>query len=113
MTYCLNPNCTQPKNAPTALICESCGSKLLLHDRYQTLRILGKGGFGATFVSSDLFLPDKPLCVVKQLQTLGGDCLIADVFAPAVSSTDYREKGDKQAVPAPIKDYIEGQKLYA
>ncbi|MDJ0561420.1 MAG: nicotinic acid mononucleotide adenylyltransferase, partial [Microcystis sp. M53599_WE4] len=32
---------------------------------------------------------------------------------PAVSSTDYREKGDKQAVPAPIKDYIEGQKLYA
>ncbi|MFM6633270.1 MAG: 4-Cys prefix domain-containing protein, partial [Microcystis panniformis] len=25
MTYCLNPNCTQPKNAPTALICESCG----------------------------------------------------------------------------------------
>ncbi len=49
---------------------------------------------------------------IEQLQTLGGDCLIADVFAPAVSSTDYREKGDKQAVPAPIKDYIEGQKLY-
>ena len=68
MTYCLNPNCTQPKNAPTALICESCGSKLLLHDRYQTLGILGKGGFGTTFVSSDLSLPDKPLCVVKQLQ---------------------------------------------
>ena len=50
---------------------------------------------------------------IEQLQTLGGDCLIADVFAPAVSSTDYREKGDKQAVPAPIKDYIERQKLYA
>jgi nicotinate-nucleotide adenylyltransferase len=50
---------------------------------------------------------------IEQLEKLGGDCLIADVFAPAVSSTDYREKGDKQAVPAPIKDYIEGQKLYA
>jgi len=68
MTYCLNPDCPQPKNAPKALICESCGSKLLLHDRYQILGILGKGGFGATFVSSDLSLPGNPLCVVKQLR---------------------------------------------
>lgn len=68
MTYCLNPDCPQPKNSPTALICDSCGSKLLLHDRYQILGILGKGGFGATFVSSDLSLPGKPICVVKQLQ---------------------------------------------
>ncbi|MDJ0545491.1 MAG: serine/threonine-protein kinase, partial [Microcystis sp. M53601_WE4] len=88
MTYCLNPNCTQPKNAPTALICESCGSKLLLHDRYQTLRILGKGGFGATFVSSDLSLPDKPLCVVKQLQPPPQD---ANVFRMA------RELFDREA----------------
>lgn len=68
MTYCLNPDCPQPKNSPTALICDSCGSKLLLHDRYQILGILGKGGFGATFLSSDLSLPDKPICVVKQLR---------------------------------------------
>jgi serine/threonine-protein kinase len=68
MTYCLNPDCPQPKNAPKALICESCGSKLLLHDRYHILGILGKGGFGATFVSSDLSLPGNPLCVVKQLR---------------------------------------------
>lgn len=68
MTYCLNPDCPQPKNSPTALICDSCGSKLLLHDRYQILGILGKGGFGETFLSSDLSLPDKPTCVVKQLR---------------------------------------------
>jgi serine/threonine-protein kinase len=68
MTYCLNPDCPQPKNTPKALICQSCGSKLLLHDRYQILGILGKGGFGATFVSSDLSLPGNPLCVVKQLR---------------------------------------------
>ncbi|GCL50636.1 serine/threonine protein kinase [Microcystis aeruginosa NIES-3804] len=68
MTYCLNPDCPQPKNSPTALICDSCGAKLLLHDRYQILGILGKGGFGATFVSSDLSLAGKPICVVKQLQ---------------------------------------------
>ena len=68
MTYCVNPACFQPKNAPKASICENCGSKLLLHDRYQTLRILGKGGFGATFAASDLSLPGKPICVVKQLR---------------------------------------------
>jgi nicotinate-nucleotide adenylyltransferase len=50
---------------------------------------------------------------IKQLQKLGGDCLIADLFAPAVSSTDYREKRDDHAVIAPIKDYIDRQKLYA
>jgi nicotinate-nucleotide adenylyltransferase len=50
---------------------------------------------------------------IKQLQKLGGDCLIADVFAPAVSSTDYREKGDNHAVTAAIQDYINRQKLYA
>jgi nicotinate-nucleotide adenylyltransferase len=50
---------------------------------------------------------------IKQLQNLGGNCLIADVFAPDVSSSDYREKGDDHAVTAPIKDYIARQKLYA
>jgi len=68
MSYCVNPACSQPKNAPTASICENCGSKLLLHERYQILRILGKGGFGATFAASDLSLPGKPICVVKQLR---------------------------------------------
>lgn len=77
MTYCLNPDCPQPKNAATALICESCGSKLLLHNRYRILGILGKGGFGATFVSSDLSLPGTPICVVKQLRPCTDD---ANVF---------------------------------
>ena len=76
-SYCLNPDCPQPKNAATALICESCGSKLLLHNRYRILGILGKGGFGATFVSSDLSLPGTPLCVVKQLRPCTDD---ANVF---------------------------------
>ncbi|MDV2998735.1 MAG: Serine/threonine-protein kinase B [Chroococcopsis gigantea SAG 12.99] len=68
MSYCINPSCSQPKNPPDTLNCQSCGSKLLLHDRYQILGILGKGGFGATFASLDTSLPGKPLCVVKQLR---------------------------------------------
>ncbi|MDJ0671054.1 MAG: serine/threonine-protein kinase, partial [Microcystis sp. M53598_WE2] len=114
MTYCLNPNCTQPKNAPTALICESCGSKLLLHDRYQTLRILGKGGFGATFVSSDLSLPDKPLCVVKQLQPPPKD---ASVFRMAKDLFDREAEtlaklGVHPQIPRLLDYFEDNQEFY-
>ncbi|MGK7874239.1 MAG: pentapeptide repeat-containing protein [Xenococcaceae cyanobacterium] len=68
MKYCLNPDCPKPKNPPDAEICNACGSKLLLHNRYRVITILGKGGFGATFLAIDIILPGKPRCVVKQLR---------------------------------------------
>ncbi|MCU0537654.1 MAG: serine/threonine-protein kinase [Hydrococcus sp. Prado102] len=68
MSYCVNPSCPQPKNLKNAEVCQACGSKLNLRDRYQVLGILGKGGFGATFAAIDLMLPGKPWCVVKQLR---------------------------------------------
>lgn len=50
---------------------------------------------------------------LEALRSLGGKCKIADVDAPAISSTAYREKRDKNAVTAPVKDYIKREKLYA
>jgi nicotinate-nucleotide adenylyltransferase len=50
---------------------------------------------------------------IQQLEALGGICSIADIGAPPVSSTDYREKGDDEAVISPIRDYIDREKLYA
>ncbi|BAZ37803.1 serine/threonine protein kinase [Calothrix sp. NIES-4101] len=44
-----------------------CGSKLLFRDRYEILRILGRGGFGVTFLAKNMSLPGNPLCVIKQL----------------------------------------------
>jgi serine/threonine protein kinase len=44
-----------------------CGSKLLFRDRYEILRILGRGGFGVTFLAKNMTLPGNPLCVIKQL----------------------------------------------
>ena len=68
MSYCLNPNCPQPKNSTGALVCKACGWKLLLHKKYSVLKKLGQGGFGATFLAQDEILPGKPKCVIKQLQ---------------------------------------------
>ncbi|MEA5569438.1 serine/threonine-protein kinase [Calothrix sp. UHCC 0171] len=46
---------------------QMCGSKLLFRDRYEILRILGRGGFGVTFLAKNMSLPGNPLCVIKQL----------------------------------------------
>jgi serine/threonine-protein kinase len=44
-----------------------CGTKQRFHDRYEIVRILGRGGFGVTFLARDVALPGQPLCVIKQL----------------------------------------------
>jgi serine/threonine-protein kinase len=44
-----------------------CGKQQLFRDRYEVLRMLGRGGFGVTFLARDRSLPGEPLCVIKQL----------------------------------------------
>lgn len=68
MSYCLNPDCPQPKNPTHVETCQACGSKLLLRDRYRVIKALGQGGFGATFLAKDESLPGEPCCVIKQLR---------------------------------------------
>ena len=68
MSYCLNPACTNPENLANTELCQACGSKLLLRDRYRVVQALGQGGFGATFLSKDESLPGTPYCVIKQLR---------------------------------------------
>lgn len=69
MSYCLNPTCPEPINTIQAKICEACGNELLLGDRYQLLRYIGKGGFGRTFLAADLSSPEQSLGVMKQLRS--------------------------------------------
>lgn len=68
MSYCLNPDCSQPKNPPHVNVCQACGRQLLLRDRYRVFKTLGQGGFGATFLAQDESLPGNPSCVIKQLR---------------------------------------------
>jgi serine/threonine protein kinase len=66
MSYCLNPRCPNPQNTNDSKFCLSCGSKLLLKDRYRAIKPIGQGGFGRTFVAVDEDKPSKPHCVIKQ-----------------------------------------------
>lgn len=49
------------------LLGKLCGTKQRFRDRYEILKILGRGGFGVTFLARDAGLPGEPLCVIKQL----------------------------------------------
>ncbi|AKG22737.1 serine/threonine-protein kinase [Calothrix sp. 336/3] len=66
MSYCLNPQCPKPQNTNAGNFCLTCGSKLLLKERYRAIKPIGQGGFGRTFVAVDEDKPSKPRCVIKQ-----------------------------------------------
>lgn len=50
---------------------------------------------------------------LEELRKLGAEVAIADLQAPAVSSTAYRENRDTQAITPPVEDYIHKEHLYA
>lgn len=68
----MNRSSTQIPNSYAEILQQTqlgqmCGSKRLFRERYEILRILGRGGFGVTFLAKNAVLPGKPLCVIKQL----------------------------------------------
>ncbi|WP_199249046.1 serine/threonine-protein kinase [[Phormidium] sp. ETS-05] len=65
MSYCLNPDCRQPKNSEGTKFCLSCGAKLTLKDRYRAIAPIGQGGMGRTFLGVD---EDRlnAQCAIKQ-----------------------------------------------
>ncbi len=51
----------------------------ILRSRYKIIRQLGKGGFGDTYLASDLDLPGNPYCVVKHLQPKNSNSQLLDI----------------------------------
>lgn len=64
MSYCLNPDCPKPQNPDDAKFCVTCGTKLLLKDRYRATELLGRGGCSKTFKAVDQDRLNHP-CVIK------------------------------------------------
>jgi formylglycine-generating enzyme required for sulfatase activity len=113
MSHCLNPDCLY-KNLETTQICQKCGTKLLLGDRYRALSILGKGGFGRTFLAIDEFKPSKPKCVIKQfLPNVKGKSAIAkatELFAQEAIALD--ELGKHEQIPELLAYFNQEERQY-
>ncbi|MEG3969717.1 serine/threonine-protein kinase [Microcoleus sp. T2B6] len=81
MSYCINPECQNPQNSHTAKFCLNCGFNLLLRQRYRPIELLGRGGFGKTFLAIDQDIPSVPRCAVKQFYFYDRD---PEIFNKAV-----------------------------
>lgn len=57
MSYCINPNCPQPKNPDKQLFCQACGFELLVEGLYRVVKVLGYGGFAITYEVNDQRTP--------------------------------------------------------
>ena len=79
MYYCTRPHCPSPENrfpdspdphTTSGIFCQACGMPLILRGKrghYQTIKPVGKGGFGATFQAIDLDSVNQRQCVIKRL----------------------------------------------
>ncbi|MCC3586009.1 protein kinase [Microcoleus sp. PH2017_30_WIL_O_A] len=66
MSYCINPNCQNPKNLDRATACTNCESNLLLKGRYRVFHTLGQSIACRTFLAADEDQPAQPRCVIQQ-----------------------------------------------
>ena len=89
-------------------------SKQTLGGRYQLIQPLGQGGFGHTFLATDLHLPDHPTCVIKQLKPHLQD---ADSLTTArrLFETEARvlyQLGEHSQIPRLLAHFEDGQEFY-
>ena len=114
MRYCFNIECDNPANSDTDKFCQNCGFSLFLKNRYQAIQILGKGGFGRTFVAIDEDMPSKSKCVVKQLYFSSNDTenykKIVNLFYK--EAVRLEELGNHPQIPSLLAHFQENQQLY-
>lgn len=125
MSYCLNPHCLQPENPDDVKFCISCGTKLLLKERYRAIQPIGQGGFGRTFLAVDEDKPSKPPCVIKQFypQAQGTNTVQKAIELFNQEAVQLDELGENQQIPSLlayctqddrqylVQEFIDGQNL--
>ena len=87
---------------------------IILAGRYQILKPLGSGGFGRTFLSKDLQLPNSPYCVVKQLNPKlqkAQELAIAKRLFEREAQT-LHELGNHPQIPRLFAHFEQGGKFY-
>ena len=114
MSYCLNNSCQHRENSSQDQFCQSCGSKLLLRERYRAIKMIGEGGFGKTFLAVDNDKPSKPPCVIKQFfpSSQGTNSLekATELFSQEASRLE--ELGQHSQIPALLAHFEQEGNLY-
>jgi serine/threonine protein kinase len=114
MSYCLNPNCPKPLNINNEKFCQTCGSKLLLKERYRAIKPIGQGGFGRTFLAVDEDKPSKPRCVIKQFypQAQGTSTVQKAVKLFTQEATRLDELGKHPQIPELLAYFTQDDRQY-
>lgn len=102
-------------NRDTAENCRSCGKPLIqmLRGRYQPLKLIGRGGFGRTYLASDVDRLNAP-CVIKQFapQTQGTKSFDKAVDLFEQEAIRLHDLGEHAQIPALLAYFEHDQYLY-
>ncbi|MGE5657669.1 MAG: protein kinase domain-containing protein [Actinomycetota bacterium] len=113
MSYCLNPHCQKPPNPDGTKFCLTCGSKLLLKDRYWAIRPIGEGAFGRTLLAVDEDRLKTP-CAIKQflprIQEPGTLNKATELFQQEAQR--LHELGEHPQIPALLAYFEQDRRLY-
>ncbi|MEH2194731.1 MAG: serine/threonine-protein kinase [Nostoc sp.] len=114
MSYCLNPHCPKPENPADVKFCRTCGTKLLLKERYRAIKPIGQGGFGKTFLAVDEDKPSKPRCVIKQFypQSQGTSTLAKAVELFNQEAVQLDELGKHPQIPELLAYFTQEDRQY-
>ncbi|MEA5595110.1 serine/threonine-protein kinase [Rivularia sp. UHCC 0363] len=114
MSYCLNPSCPNPQNTNSEKFCLSCGSKLLLKQRYRAIRPIGQGGFSRTFLARDEDKPSLPECVIKQFypQAQGTSTLAKAIELFNQEAMRLDELGKHRQIPELLAYFTQDDRQY-
>ncbi|MBV6621705.1 MAG: serine/threonine protein kinase [Rivularia sp. (in: Bacteria)] len=114
MSYCLNPSCSNPQNTNSEKFCLSCGSKLLLKQRYRAMKPIGQGGFSRTFLARDEDKPSLPLCVIKQFypQAQGTGTLAKAIELFNHEAMRLEELGKHRQIPELLAYFTQDDRQY-
>lgn len=116
MVYCPNPVCLNPLNPDNHRFCQSCGSQLLLRNRYRVIKLIGGGGFGLTYQAEDTDCMNAA-CVVKQF--LPSPAIQADPEALQKATELFNQEavrlfhlGEHPQIPRLLAHFEQDKRLY-
>ncbi|MEL7035790.1 MAG: serine/threonine-protein kinase [Cyanobacteria bacterium J06592_8] len=112
MSYCFNPDCQQPNNGEEIDVCQTCGSTLLLQDRYRAKRKIGIGGMSRTFLGVDE--DNSQFCVIKQFSSQAYSTLTQQKAVQLFHQEAIRlqELGEHDRIPSLFASFEQDNHLY-